>query len=336
MATPKLNLANINTSNSGWDNELDTNMQKLDDAIATIDILELGETIAAYEAVYIKSDGLAWLANANGTQMPSIGIMMEAGIAAEEKRIRMAGRIINVAWAWTKIGQYVYLDTTDGALTEDKPADNVHIMGTIRSATELFIHPVIPPVRPLQIGGTFNGPPIANLRFARFPISQLATFPTDLEGSLMYAGITATAATVFSVRKIDALMADTEFGTITFLPNTVLDASPAVDKGSGEVGIFITAHGFSVGQKVILSGTTNYDGTHTVLAGSTTNEIVIEATYVAETFVGTESVLMNWGFFVSASGASFVAGDIFILASPATPDVTLADFGWNIVGTRTE
>ncbi len=72
----------------------------------------------------------------------------------------------------------------------------------------------------------------------------------------------------------------------------------------------------------------------TVDATSTINEVVIEATYIAEIFSGAEDVLMHWGFFVAASSTSFIDMDILEVLAPAVPDDTLADFGWNLVGSR--
>ena len=335
MTTDKLDLYEIDLSVSGWDAIFNADIQKIDDAISTIEIREYGETIAAYEAVYVKSDGKYWLAEADGTKQPAYGIAIDAGIATDEKRVRTSGLMTNGSWTWSGIGGYVYLDSgTPGALTETQPADNAQIMGIILSATEIFVSIAVAVTRPLQIGGTFNGSPNSSLYLTRLPISQGATFPADLTDSMMYAGTTATASTVFSIRKLESDQTDTEFGTMTFLPDTVIDAAAAVDKGGGKVGIPITGHGFSNGQKIILSGTTNYDETYLVDATSTVNEVVITATYVAETFSGTENVLMNWAFFVSASGATFTDGDILIIRSPAVADATLADLGWNLIGSR--
>jgi hypothetical protein len=337
MTTDKLDLYEVDLSVSGWDAIFNADIQKIDDAISTIEILEYGETIAAYEAVYVKSDGKAWLAEADGTKQPAFGIAIDAGVATDEKRIRTRGLMTNGSWTWSGIGGYVYLDpSTPGALTETQPADNVQIMGIILSTTSIFVGIAVAATRPLQIGGTFNGSPTASLYLTRLPISQGATFPADLADSMMYVGTTATASTVFSIRKLGSDQTDTEWGTATFLPDTTIDAAAAVDKGGGLVGIPITGHGFSTGQKIILSGTSNYDETYLVDATSTTNEVVIEATYAAETFGGTEDVLMNWAFFVSASGATFTDADILIIRSPASPDATLADLGWNLIGSRNE
>jgi|GEM_PF-4119131 hypothetical protein len=68
-----------------------------------------------------------------------------------------------------------------------------------------------------------------------------------------------------------------------------IDNAAAVDKGGGEVGLPITGHAFLAEQVVVIAGTTNYDGAYAINS-KTTNEIVITATYVAETFAGTETV----------------------------------------------
>ena len=68
-----------------------------------------------------------------------------------------------------------------------------------------------------------------------------------------------------------------------------LDAAAAVNKGGGEVGLPITGHGFQAGQVVTIAGTVNYNGAF-IINSATANEIVITATYVAETFAGTETV----------------------------------------------
>jgi hypothetical protein len=70
---------------------------------------------------------------------------------------------------------------------------------------------------------------------------------------------------------------------------TNLDISaPAVDAGGGVVTIPDSLHGFQAGDSVTLAGTINYDGTYTILA-KTANTFDITATYVAETFIGSET-----------------------------------------------
>ncbi len=69
-----------------------------------------------------------------------------------------------------------------------------------------------------------------------------------------------------------------------------IDNAAAVDKGGGLVGIPITGHGIANGDAIVIDDTTNYDGRYLVDTTSTVNEVVITATYVAETFGGTETV----------------------------------------------
>jgi len=75
-------------------------------------------------------------------------------------------------------------------------------------------------------------------------------------------------------------------------PRTILiNAAAAVDKGGGLVGIPLTAQPFNTGDDVTIAGTTNYNAAHTVDATSSANEVVITATYNAETFDGVDDVI---------------------------------------------
>jgi len=140
--TPKLELKSVDIGVPGYDTIIDDNSEDMDDAISTIEIREYGETMTAYEAVYVKSDGKYWLAQANGTLQPAFGIAIDTGVATDEKRVRTAGLMENGSWSWTNIGGYIYLDpSTPGALTETAPSANTQIIGVILSATEIFVYP---------------------------------------------------------------------------------------------------------------------------------------------------------------------------------------------------
>ncbi len=69
-----------------------------------------------------------------------------------------------------------------------------------------------------------------------------------------------------------------------------INNAAAVDKGSGKVGIPVTTHGYTAGEAVKILSTINYDGYYIVQSGTTANEVVIVATYAAETFAGTETI----------------------------------------------
>ena len=76
-----------------------------------------------------------------------------------------------------------------------------------------------------------------------------------------------------------------------------LAASAAVDNGDGTVGIPVVGHLYREGDSVVISGSINYDGTHTLPAQTLGSEdvVVITATYVAETFAGTETIARSGG-----------------------------------------
>lgn len=86
-----------------------------------------------------------------------------------------------------------------------------------------------------------------------------------------------------------------ESATITTGTQTTdnIDNAAAVDDTGGLVGIPITGHPFSTGDVVFFAGTTNYEGTFTIVS-ETTNEIVITATYQAENFAGSETVTITY------------------------------------------
>jgi hypothetical protein len=78
-----------------------------------------------------------------------------------------------------------------------------------------------------------------------------------------------------------------------------LDASPAVDVGGGIVGLDynnVTASGdvrFASGDAVEITGTTNYDGGHTLTSGTTATQLQFTDTYAPETFAGDETVVLQ-------------------------------------------
>lgn len=76
-----------------------------------------------------------------------------------------------------------------------------------------------------------------------------------------------------------------------FLEDQIDDAAPAVDKGTSPetVGIPVTGHAFLAGHEVTLSGTDNYEASF-VIDSVSVNEVVIVATYAAETFSSSDNI----------------------------------------------
>lgn len=71
----------------------------------------------------------------------------------------------------------------------------------------------------------------------------------------------------------------------------LIDNAAAVNVGGGVVGIPVTGHGFSTGDSVNITNTTNYNNTYTVLGSSTANQVNITETYNAETFDGVDDTI---------------------------------------------
>ena len=71
------------------------------------------------------------------------------------------------------------------------------------------------------------------------------------------------------------------------------NAVPAVDKGGGKVGIPCTAHGLTSADYIRMEETINFNDEFSIDGDTTADEIVIVATYVAETFLGTEKIYIG-------------------------------------------
>jgi hypothetical protein len=100
---------------------------------------------------------------------------------------------------------------------------------------------------------------------------------------------TATRAIQFG-EDIKGLILYVESGTVIIrgvaaFGKEFLDAEAAIDAGGGDVTLNADGHGFTTGDSVTITGTTNYDGTYTITAA--TDTITITATYVAETIPAT-------------------------------------------------
>ena len=109
-----------------------------------------------------------------------------------------------------------------------------------------------------------------------------------------------------------------------------IDNDDAVDKSGGKTGIPLTAHGFSTGAMIEVNGTTNYDGAYTVDATSSTDEIVVTATYSAENFGGTETVRnANVSFALETtldgSGKNGAANNRYVLPPSGVSDFNSLD-----------
>lgn len=202
---------------TGWTGIVHSNFQKIENNLFTAGMLECGEDVSAYQAVYLKSDGKIWLAQADGTKQPAIGIMIEDGLATEEKRFQTYGTVTNSAWDWTgNIGQPVYLDpTTAGALTVTPSGANAQIMGYCSGVTSIFMTSLwmsaIVGAQPYVMAFNRDGTLSDGQIFVTHRFSMDVEFPVNLSGSFLNAHTAATSECILSIKKNGV-----EVGTATF------------------------------------------------------------------------------------------------------------------------
>ncbi len=125
---------------SNWSAVLNANFTSIDAGREIT--LNAGETLAQYNAVYIKSDGKIWKAKADSqTTLPAIGILPEAITSGVDGKIRTFGWITNAGWSWTP-GQKLYVSSaTAGAITATKPTAYPQVIGIAKTATKILIVP---------------------------------------------------------------------------------------------------------------------------------------------------------------------------------------------------
>jgi hypothetical protein len=141
MPTEKYDLNTIDYSVQGWDSVLATDMEKLDDVIPSREIVLLGETVTAYQALCFNAVDSKWYkAQANGTLQPAHGLALEGGDDDDEVRIHRMGKITNAGWDWASLGDPVYLDPdTAGELTQTPPESNKQFIGYALSAQSMLV-----------------------------------------------------------------------------------------------------------------------------------------------------------------------------------------------------
>ncbi len=143
MITAKYDLETIAYSVTGWNGIITTDIEKIEAHLHSRLLGTLGETVAEFKAVYMTSAGTYFLAQADSTKQPAIGLTIESGIASDEIRIQRSGPITDPSWTWTP-GAKIYLDpATPGELTQTKPDQNAQILGLAISATIVFLTQII-------------------------------------------------------------------------------------------------------------------------------------------------------------------------------------------------
>lgn len=138
--TVKIQLEELESNNTGGNSVHDANMGKIDAAIgAMLPVITAGEALSAGDAVYLKSDGKAYKAKADGMKQPCIGLVKADAAAGAQVSIRREGDFTDSSWSWTAGGNVYLSPSSAGELTQTKPARNVQLIGYALSSTCVII-----------------------------------------------------------------------------------------------------------------------------------------------------------------------------------------------------
>lgn len=176
--TDKYDMDLTDYGTTGWNAILKGDIEKLDDFLHSRILGTLGETVAAYEPVYLKSDGKYWKAQSAAGKLPCAGLAIEAGNADDQIRIIRLGPITNGSWSWT-VPDKVYISNTAGGLTQNRPSAFAQAIGRPLTTTSLFVW--VEDMIPVHYGQ--GSPPT----------------PTDYEEGIVYFQLQTTTSTTTTV-----------------------------------------------------------------------------------------------------------------------------------------
>lgn len=115
----------------------------------TTDTFNAGETVTAFSAVSMKSDGEWHYADANETgtvDRTFMGVSLEAGTDGNPLHVALSGSFVrDDTWTWT-VGGAIYVGTTPGQLTQTAPSatdDEVRVVGYAVSADVMRVEPTV-------------------------------------------------------------------------------------------------------------------------------------------------------------------------------------------------
>lgn len=113
-------------------------------------------------------------------------------------------------------------------------------------------------------------------------------------------------------------------GIFEYNANTLSEGA-VTDEGSGEVGIPCDSHGFSAGDYITIAGTIYYNGEHRCTGQVDANKFKIEAVFVAETVVTTNTATGRTPLQISVADNYEVVmmsnGTVYIEASSTTQNI---------------
>ena len=112
--------------------------------VGTLTTLTVGENVVYGDALYMKSDGKLWKADADAsTTMPIIAIATNSISADAAGNVLVHGFLRDDTYTWTP-GQVIYGSLTGGEITATAPTgtgDQVQVIGVAISADVIYFNP---------------------------------------------------------------------------------------------------------------------------------------------------------------------------------------------------
>jgi hypothetical protein len=112
-------------------------------AVATMTV---GENVSFGHALYMKSDGKWWKADADASSTMPVAAMAAETINADNSGlVLLFGFARDDSWAWT-VGGVIYASTTAGSLTQTAPSgsgDQVQAVGVATHADRMLFNPAL-------------------------------------------------------------------------------------------------------------------------------------------------------------------------------------------------
>src|SRR5690242_17818080 len=113
-------------------------------AVGTVSPFTYGESLTPGDAVYFKSDGKVYKADADGSSTyPCMGLALDTASSGSHDVLLRGIYRDDTRFNWT-VGGVIYLSTTAGSLTQTQPAstDNViQVCGLATHADRMYFKP---------------------------------------------------------------------------------------------------------------------------------------------------------------------------------------------------
>lgn len=152
--TPKYEFDLTDWGTPGWNNILKGNAANFDDHLHSRILITLGESVAAYQPVYLYTDGKYYASKAVAGKVPCAAITIESGNADESIRAQRIGWLTVVGGAFTP-GAELYVKPS-GGLVESRPREFAQKVAQVYSAGLIWVN--VGPLSPIHFGVTDSAP----------------------------------------------------------------------------------------------------------------------------------------------------------------------------------